>query len=171
VFSYQFTSTAHDLLEAESVESHHNIAKPLYCWPVLLLGILFFAVGVATFVSSPNWQSSAWIFIGTTIIYFFAVKRLVRRHTIKQNNSSPRLLEITFTNDSIISDVDGLGKFTRTWEELSGYLDTRKGILFCFRDGVVNWLPNRVFTSVSERERFSEFVEHYYSLEQRKLKD
>ena len=160
MYKYQFTSTVEDLLEAEEAERTARSARAPFRWIIALLGVAWLVAGVLAFDwSNPNWRPIVWLFLGIGVIYYFIVRPYLRRSRIKENNASRRNIDLEFYDDYMKFEISGVGEFTRKWEELVECIDTPKGIIFYFRDGVVNWIPDRVFADGEERKRFVEFVQ------------
>jgi hypothetical protein len=67
-------------------------------------------------------------------------------------------VEITFGDAGIDLIAKGLGEHHRSWSDLLMLESTSKGIVFAFYDTPLHWLPNRVFATTSERERFIRYV-------------
>lgn len=125
-----------------------------------MLGVALLLAGMLAFDwSSPNWRAIVWFFLGVGVIYYFVAKPWARRRRIKKSNEPQQDLALEFHDDHIKLAIGGVGDFIRKWGELVEFIDTRKGIIFYFSDGVVNWLPKRVFTDDQERLKFVEFLQ------------
>lgn len=163
MYKYQFTSTVEDLLEAEEAErTAHSVRLP-FRWAIALLGVVWLVAGVIAFEwSDPGWRPVVWLLLGIGVIYYFVIKPYLRRSQIKESNAPQQDLALEFNDDFIILGIRGTGEFTRKWEELVEFIDTRKGVIFYFSDGVVNWLPSRVFTENNERNKFIEFLKKHH---------
>ncbi len=160
MYKYQFTSTVEDLLEAEEAERAACSARARFRWVIALLGVAWLVAGVLAFDwSNPSWRPVVWLLLGVGVIYYFVVRPYLRRSRIKENNAPQQDLILEFHDDYMKLEVSGVGKFTRKWEELVEFVDARKGIIFYFSDGVVNWIPDRVFADGGERNRFIEFIQ------------
>ena len=158
MYQYQFTSTIEDLLDAEKVERSASIQTSMR-WIVVIMGLAWIVVGVIAFdLNKPIWRPLIWIFIGIAILYLFIIRPYFKRNRIKRNNASHQDLMVEFLDDCIKLHITGVGDFTRQWEEFAGFIDADKGILFYFNDGIVNWLPNRVFTNIGARNGLVEFL-------------
>jgi hypothetical protein len=162
MFRYQFTSTVEDLLEAEEAERTARSVRASFRWLIVIFGVAWLVIGVIAFdFNKPVWRPIVWVLIGLGILYFFAIKPYFTRSRIKQNNAARQDLILEFDDDSLRLQISGVGSFTRRWEEFTGFTDTNKGILFYFSDGIVNWIPNRVFSGTSERNNFIEFLKSH----------
>jgi len=160
VYKYQFTSTLEDLLEAEEAERTARLARAPFRWVIALLGVAWLVASVLAFTwSSPSWRTVVWLLLGIGVIYYFVARPYLRRSRINENNAPQQDLDLEFHEDYIKLEISGVGEFTRKWEELVEFIDTPKGIIFCFSDGVVNWIPDRVFADGEERKRFVEFIQ------------
>ena len=165
MYRYQFTSTTADLLAAEEAERSNFLRRPLRV-VVILLGLVWFAAGLASLVRQPALQPLVWTCLGTGVLYYFVVRPRRRRTRITANNAARQELTLEFVDDGLNLGISGVGQFTRRWDELAGIMNTGNGILFYFTDGVKNWLPNRVFRSDVERRDLLEFVKrHQVSLQ------
>jgi hypothetical protein len=157
MYKYRFTSTVEDLLEAEEAERSAFIRGP-FRWAIVVLGLVWLAVGLATLVRQPTWQPLVWTCLGLGVLYYFVVRPRRRASRITNNNAVRQDLTLEFADSGLNLGVSGVGQFTRQWNELVGITDTDKGILFYFSDGVKNWLPSRVFASDAEKGNFVEFL-------------
>ncbi len=166
MYKYQFTSTVEDLLEAEEAERTARSARVPFRWVIALLGVTWLVAGVLAFDwSNPSWRPVVWLLLGTGVIYYFVVRPYLRRNRIKENNAPEQDLALEFHDDYMKLEVSGVGEFTRKWEELVEFIDARKGVIFYFSDGVVNWVPDRVFADGEERNRFVEFIQRHRNQE------
>ncbi len=166
MYKYQFTSTVEDLLEAEEAERTARSARAPFRWVIALLGVAWLVAGVLAFDwSNPSWRPVVWLLLGTGVIYYFVVRPYLRRSRIKENNAPEQDLALEFHDDYMKLGVSGVGEFTRKWEDLVEFIDARKGVIFCFSDGVVNWIPDRVFADGEERNRFVEFIQKHQNQE------
>ncbi len=89
---------------------------------------------------------------------FFAIRQYILQKKIRRNNAPQQDLTISFLDDEIIIHTEDGGEYKRSWDEFDGYKVSKNGILFCFSDGVVNWLPNRVFADYDEMKNLLAFV-------------
>lgn len=159
MYKYEFTSTVKDLLEAEEAERSARSVRTPFRWILTLLGIGWLLTGIAALdPSNLSWRPFVWILLGMSVLYYFILRPYQIRSQIKQHNAAEQELTLEFNDDSVQLDINGVGSFTRKWEELIDFVDAQKGIIFYFSDGVVNWLPDRVFVDKSERKKFIEFV-------------
>lgn len=162
MYKYQFTGTVEDLLEAEEAERTARSARAPFRWVVALLGIAWLVAGVIAFDwSNLSWRPVVWILLGIGVLYYFVIRPYLRRSRIKESNAPKQDLVLEFHDDCIKLGISGVGDFTRKWEELVEFIDARKGIIFYFSDGVVNWIPDRVFTDKGERNKFIEFLQEH----------
>lgn len=113
--------------------------------------------------SNVSWRPIVWLLLGIGILYYFVIRPYLKRGSIKESNASQQDLVLVFDDDLLKLEISGVANFTRKWEELVDFIDTRKGIIFCFSDGVVNWLPERVFSDSTERNNFIEFLRAHQS--------
>ncbi len=166
MYKYQFTSTVEDLLEAEEAEITARSARAPFRWVIALLGVAWLVSGILAFDwSNPGWRPVVWLLLGIGIIYYFIVRPYLRRSRIKEDNAPEQALALEFYDDYMKLEVSGVGEYTRKWEELVEFIDARKGVIFYFSDGVVNWIPDRVFADGEERNRFVEFIQRHQNQE------
>ena len=160
MYKYQFTSTVEDLLEAEEAERSARFVRAPFRWVIALLGVAWLVAGVLAFDwSNPTWRPVVWLFLGVGLLYYFVIRPYLQRSRIKENNAPQQNLALEFNDNCIKLGISGVGDFTREWEELVEFTDTRKGIIFYFSDGVVNWIPDRVFFDKEERNKLIEFLQ------------
>lgn len=166
VHRYRFTSTVSDLLEAEEAERTARSVRAPFRWVISLLGVAWLVTGLFTLsFSSPSWRPVAWIILGVGVLYYFAIRPYQRRSRIRETNAPEQDIAVEFDDDCIKLEIGNVGNFARGWDELVGFIDARKGIVFYFSDGVVNWLPNRVFSDKTERDGLVAFVQGRQSRE------
>lgn len=162
MYKYQFTSTVEDLLEAEEAERTARSARAPFRWLIALLGVAWLVAGVFAFDwSNLSWRPVVWLLLGVGVIYCFIFRTYLRRSRIKENNAPQQDIALEFHDDYMKLEISSVGEFTRKWEELVEFIDARKGIIFYFSDGVVNWIPDRVFADGEERNRFIEFIQEH----------
>lgn len=160
MYKYQFVSTVEDLLEAEEAERTYRSARAPFRWIIALLGVAWLTMGVLAFDwSTPSWRPVVWLFLGVGVIYYFVVKPYARRNRIRKSNARQQDVAIEFYDEIIKISISGIGDFTRKWEDLVEFIDTHKGIIFYFSDGVVNWIPERVLSDKEERNKFIDFLQ------------
>lgn len=135
------------------------VQRAPFRWIIALLGIAWLVAGVMVFDwSNPTWRPVVWLFLGIAVVYYFAIRPYMRRSRIKKGNAPQQDLALEFHDEGIKLDISGVGDLTRKWEELVEFVDSQKGVIFYFNDGVVNWLPDRVFPDEVERNKFIEFL-------------
>lgn len=160
MYKYQFTSTVEDLLEAEEAERTARLARAPFRWIIASLGVAWLVAGVLAFDwSNPSWRPIVWLLLGAGVIYYLVVRPYLWRSRIKENNTPEQALALEFHDDCLKLAVSGIGEFTRKWEELVKFIVARKGVIFYFSDGAVNWIPDRVFADGEERNSFIEFIQ------------
>lgn len=157
MYKYQFTSTIQDLLDAEKADRTERSVHEPFRWIIILMGIAWFMIGIIT-LNQQNTKSVLWILIGSLILYIFSIKPYFKRQRIRKSNSASQDIILEFDDDRFMIQIKNVGEFVRKWEELNGFVDTAKGTLFYFNDGIINWLPNRVFGNDLERNNFKEFI-------------
>lgn len=155
MYRYQFTSTVKDLLEAEEAERTARSARAPFRWVLIFVGFAWLVSGVIAFDwHSPSWRPFIWLLLGVGVLYCFVLKPYLRRNQIIRNNEPYQNVILEFHDNSIKLQIDGVGNFVRSREELVEVVDASKGVIFYFSDGVVSWLPNRVFSNSDDRNKF-----------------
>ena len=158
MYQYSFISTTSDLLDAKEAGRTARWARAPFRLLLIVLGIVWFIAGIVTFnPSNLIGRSIIWLLLGTGVIYYFLINPLIIRSRIKKSAGNYELV-IEFDNDRININAGDTGRFLRKWEELTSFVDAKKGIVFYFDDGIVNWLPNRVFNGKTERDKFLGFL-------------
>lgn len=166
IYQYRFVSTIQDLLEAEEAERTARLFRAPFRWIIILLGVLWLLAGIFTFdASNLSWRPIVWLLLGVGVIYYFVAKPYLRRRKIRLNNSSQQELVLAFYDDCITIEAGATGSFTRSWNEFLTFIDTPKGIIFYFDDGVVSWLPKRLLPTQEEREVFIDFLLEHQVIE------
>ncbi len=159
MYRYEFTSTLEDLLDAEKAERTVRVGRLFFRMLAILIGVGWLVSGfVAIGQSQLGWKPVMWLIFGCGILYYFIIWPGRRRARIKRNNAPEKNVSVEFRDMCIRLHVDGQGEYVRRWDELVDVFVARKGVAFVFDDGVVNWLPNRVFHDDDERRRLIEFV-------------
>ena len=162
MYRYQFTSTIEDLLAAEEAERTARSVRAPFRWVIVVFGVGWLTIAILAFnINKPTWQPLIWAVIGGVILYFFVGKPYLKRSRIRQTNAVCQDLTLEFGDDCLKFHITGIGDFVRQWREFTSFVDTRKGILFYFTDGTVNWLPNRIFPDTAERNSFIEFLKNH----------
>lgn len=123
-----------------------------FCWP-WLPGWNWFR----QFRTARWWQPIIPLIFGAGLLWANVGKPLLRKRQIRARNPSSQRLQIVIQGDRIHIQAEGVGTFTRSWNELVGVHDANQGILMGFADGVVNWLPRRVFQDEQMKRRLHAF--------------
>jgi hypothetical protein len=157
-FSFRFESTHRDLLDAHAAQqASQSWLCPSPLERALATGFGMFWIGCAI-VFGPKaikegtwWRALILFALGTSIIGTCLLKPFLARRRIRQTTPATQPITVAFTGSGIHIEASGIGVFDRTWDELVGVELAEKGVAFAFTDGLVNWLPNRVFQAQSER--------------------
>lgn len=163
MYRYQFTNTVEDFREAEKVDRTVRSSAPRipFRWVIVVMGVTWLVIDVIAFdLNNLDLRPIMWTFLGIGIFYYFVLRPQLKRNRIKRNNTIQQNVILEFDDYCIKSEMSGIGNFTRKWEELISFADTHKGVLFYFSDEVVNWIPNRVFSSNTERNNFISFLKN-----------
>lgn len=160
-YKFSFVSTTQDLLEAH--EAHRTAAsgmRPVFRWAVIAMGVVWVLGAVLAWGSVDQWWLPLiWLLLGSGILWRYVLKPSRVRRNIQESNSPSQPVELVFDTHRMTIDAAGVGRFEREWTELAGVRNTRMGILVYFTDGIVNWLPNRLFRNEAEKASLCSFVE------------
>jgi hypothetical protein len=162
-FTYTFTSTHRDLLDA--YEAERTAGTQMRAWVrigVAALGLMWLG-GFIWFVMGRMERDAGllpaiWLVLGVVLCWKFIVRPRLAVRAIRRSMPSAQELEVRFDDAGIHVVAAGLGASNRSWEELEGVLDAANGVLFAFTDGMLHWLPNRVFGGDEDRRALIEFV-------------
>jgi hypothetical protein len=160
-FSFSFTSTHRDLLDAFDAERTARTGMRSWARGALaalglmwLLGFVW-AVSGRQEVRSP-WLPLIWLIFGATLTWKLIVQPLLTARTIRRETPPEQQVMLTFGDAGI--DVTAADHFHRAWNELAVMHPAGKGIIFGFQDGMLHWLPNRAFANPTERDALIEYV-------------
>lgn len=163
-YSIEYISTCDDLIEAYEGEriSHRSRADR---WVLIILGwgwfILPFVVWLKVF---PNVRADKWwqpfipLIMGAGLLWYNVIEPFLRKRRIRANNPTSQKLHLEFISDGIQIQAEGIGTFKRTWDEFAAVVNTKKGLLIYFTDGIVNWLPQRVFQNMEAKRSVFTFL-------------
>jgi MFS family permease len=166
MYRYQFTSTLEDLLEAEKVDRYSTSISVRFHWVVTLFGLALVSAGIVNlYMAKYGWRPILWLAVGFGILYSFAIRPRLRRSRIRKTNSPRQDVTLEFSDDCLRLEVSGSGEFVRGWDELIRIDAAGKGVLFYFSDGIVNWLPDRIFADTVERSNFIKFIQSHQNQE------
>lgn len=155
MYTYRFTSTINDLLDAEEADTTERTMRRSLRWVVAAIGVAGIVAAIDALRSSPYaWEFVVGLVACGYIVYYFAIASYVRRRSIRRNNPLSTDIALQFREDGIEIELVGQGTYTRGWQELLKFAHARKGTLLYFDDGTVNWIPDRVFRDGEEREAF-----------------
>ena len=159
MYRYQFTSTIDDLLEAEEADMTTSTVRRWMRWVVAIIGLFIIIHGLLYCGSRGHcWRALPPVIGGSLLLYYIFVRSCVRRRRIRKENAPSLELTLEFRDDCLQIDASGLGTFRREWSELLDFRNATRGILLYFDDGIVNWLPNRVFEDRTGKEAFVDFL-------------
>lgn len=158
-YRYRFTSTLRDLLEAEEADMTANTIQGWMRWTISFIGLVMIVTGLLELGSLANcWIASLRALGGCFLLYYFLIKSYVRRFRIRKNNDASQELVLEFCAEYLRIEASGQGTFRREWNELYDFKDAARGVLLYFDDGIINWLPNRVFEDRAEKTALVEFL-------------
>jgi hypothetical protein len=160
MYQYSFISTTSDLLDAEEAVRTVRWARFPFRLLIILMGFLWMGAGIAAFdVSNPLGRPIVWLILGSGILYYFLVVPGLIRSKIRNNVDNGEMTVIGFDDAKIMININNVGCLVRRWDDFIGFNDSKKGIIFYFNDGIVNWLPNRVFLDKDKRVDFVKFLQ------------
>ena len=164
IYSYRFTSTHQDLLDSFNASRTAELGMRRFARVgVAGLGLMWLAGALLSpfFPMRPQhavWLPILWLGLGGSLTWKFVVQPWLVARDIRRFNPSEQNVAVTFGDAGLTVDVQALGVYRRSWEEVIGMLPASKGIGFGFSDGTTHWLPNRVFATEAEREALVEYV-------------
>jgi hypothetical protein len=158
-FSFRFASTHQDLLDAYAAQQRSRSGmRPWVRACVIGLGFMWLAgvvaFGLEAFREGHAWQPIVWFFLGSIIIWKFLVQPILRRRRIRATTPSAQSLAMDFTDSGIRVEADGVRVLDRIRAEYDGIESAENGVVMRFTDGMIYWLPNRVFRAHDERQAF-----------------
>lgn len=165
-YAIEYTSTRSDLIQGYEAEriSHRNRGDR---WVLIILGWGWFILPIVTWLKIfPNVRANHWwqpfipLILGTVLLWYNVVQPFLRKRRIRVNNPASQKLRLDFLSNGIQIQAEGVGTFKRTWDELAGVVNTKKGLLIYFTDGIVNWLPQRVFQNMEAKRSLFSFLYH-----------
>lgn len=167
MYKYRFTSTVQDLLDAEEADATERSGlRKILRWAVAVICATGVVAAIEAFISlGYRIEQLIWLVLGSYGVYYFVLSGYVRRHRIRKRNAPSMDISVEFQEDCIEIAVSDYGTYKRDWCELLSYVNAAKGVLLHFRDGTVNWLPNRVFRDMEEKRELIEFIRTRIELE------
>ena len=143
---FEFTSATEDLLQAYAAErTAVSGLRSIVRWCVIGMGCAWLLGAIVFWRKASGLQLTIWIGLGVAILWRDAVKPFLKRWEIRRTAAGPKDLVLDFTEAGIHIEVQDVGVFDRSWQELDAAIDTDEGVLVYFNDGIVNWLPRRLF--------------------------
>mgnify|MGYP001034670325 CR=1 FL=1 len=168
IYRFSFISTTKDLLDAyEASSTLRRSVQPFFRFLLLLLGLLW-AVGpvIAVFVGVPlrfdfpGVLTDVLVWLGgCAIVWYYMIQPMRKRRQVRRKSPPEQDVVVEFSEDTLTIQALGAPNFHRSWEEVAAAVPCKKGMLFSFTDGTVNWLPKRVFSNDEELKSFQHFVD------------
>lgn len=162
-FSFRFTSTHEDLLDAYAAQQRERSGmRPWVRACVIGLGFMWLA-GVVAFAPKAIREGKAvlpviWLLLGGMIVWKFLVQPILKRRRIRTTTPPAQPLVLDFTDSGLHIEAEGVGVFDRAWAEFVIIEPAEKGVAMAFTDGMVHWLPNRIFRTPDERQALIDYV-------------
>jgi hypothetical protein len=161
-FSFRFTSTHEDLLDAYAAQQRSRSGmRPWVRACVVGLGLMWLAGLVAfapkAFREGQAWQPVVWFLLSSVILWKFLLQPILKRRRIRTTTPPAQPLVLDFTDSGLRVAAEGVGVFDRAWVEFVRIEPAEKGVAMVFTDGMVHWLPNRIFRA-DERQAFITYI-------------
>lgn len=162
-YSFRFTSTHEDLLDAYAAEQRERFQmRPWIRACAIGLGFMWLA-GVVLLTplairDGKEWEPVVWFVVGSVIVWKFLFQPILKRRRIRTTTPPAQPLVLDFTDSGLRVQAEGVGVFDRAWEEIIRIEAAEKGVIMECLDGMVHWLPNRIFRSHDERQAFIDYV-------------
>jgi hypothetical protein len=158
---FALTDTTKDLLDAHSAHltltsSVRTILRPFY----IGLGLLW-ASSPLFLLEAEGWRQGFRLLmfpVGCFIVWQNLIHPWWQRRQIKRLPAEAQLKIAFFDNRIKILNEDG-SAHERSLSEVASLHLAKRGLLFVFTDGSINWLPRRVFANHTEMKQFAEFIE------------
>ncbi len=99
------------------------------------------------------------VIVGSLTLWKFLIVPYWQRRKIIRESLDQQPLVLKFLDEGIKIEAEGVGNFTRTWGEISLLNPSSKGLLFVFTDGIVNWIPARMFVNFDDIKSFARQLE------------
>jgi hypothetical protein len=162
-FSFHFTSTHEDLLDAFAAQQRSRSGmRPWVRACVVGLGFLWLAGAIAfapdVFGKRLVWLPIVWFLMGSVIVWKFLLQPILIRHRVRTLTPPAQPLVLNFTDSGIHIEAEGVGAFDLDWAEVTGIESAESGVAMGFTDGMVHWLPKRVFRETDEQQAFISYV-------------
>ena len=127
---------------------------------ISILSLGFLAGGILFWGHTDNkMQPIIWISIGAVIFLIYVVKPVLQRQYIRKRNPEEQAVSLCIDDEGIKIESKKEGNLVRKWEEIGGIQQVKEGLIFYFKDGIVNLLPKRVFQGTNEKMELFQFVQ------------
>jgi hypothetical protein len=148
--SFHFTGTGEDLLAAHAalVQSRTKL-RPWSRGCLVGLGFMWLLGGV-TFAGQAVREGHVWESIGSNVlgsfvVWNFLLQPILARRRLRNSAQQARRVALDFTDSGVHVQAEGIESFDGVWADVKTFEPAAEGILFSFTDGLMHWLPNRVF--------------------------
>jgi hypothetical protein len=169
-YSIEFTSTVGDLIDAYEAKRMSRISRD-YRWAYIVMGWGWFTLAIVAWLKVvPRVRADRWwqpllpLVLGAGLLWYNLVEPIFQKRRIRADNPASQELHLDFESNGIQIQAQGIRNFKRTWDELDGVINARKGVLMFFTDGIVDWLPQRVFQNTAEKDALYSFLCHQLPL-------
>ena len=159
-YKFEFNSTHQDLID--SYTAVKNSTSGLSDWSrgaILILGFMWLVGFIFLAPKTDNmYQAIIWLVLGVFIIWKVGFKPYLEKKHIKDTNDENQKVALLINNEGITAfSQDGHSRLVK-WENIEIIESAKKGIFIGFDDGLVNWLPNRLFSNKNERNEFIDSI-------------
>jgi hypothetical protein len=166
-FSFRFTSTHEDLLDAYAAQQRERSGMRPWMRACLAgLGFMWLAGAVASAPKAVREEQAVlpviWLSLGSIIVWKFLLQPIFKRRHIRSTTPPAQPLVLEFTDSGLHVEAEGVGVFDRAWVEFVLIEPAEKGVAMTFTmtftDGMVHWLPNRIFSAPNQRQALIDYV-------------
>ena len=155
-YKFEFISTHRDLIDSYIAVKNSN--SGLSGWSrtaVLILGIMWLLGFILLTPTADNlFQPLIWLLLGVSIIWYIGVKPYLEKKHIKEVNDEEQNVKLLVNDHGITAIDESDQQRCIEWKNVEVIENAKKGIFIGFDDGLINWLPNRLFANKKQKKRF-----------------
>jgi len=162
-FRYFFELNKQYFLDEEKSRLY-TILKPSYRFAVVTWGICLIFNAVYIIPSSSSsifvrpWGGTLSFVFGIIMVFGFWLIPLVRRFRLRMVDPGSATVSVLVTSNHLIVNVSGTRKVVSNWYELKKITKTPKGIFLSFHNKSNFFLPEKLFKSKKEKDKFIKFI-------------
>lgn len=167
-FRYCYTSTIDDILNAQKANWRGKTGiRGAFRILITILSVGFLAGGILFWGHTENkMQPIIWLVMGGVIFLIYVVKPFLQCQRIRKQNPKEQSLTLCIDDEGIKVEAQSVGNLVRRWDEIGSIQQVKEGLLFHFKDGIVNLLPKRVFQRTNEAAELLKFIHVYLKKEE-----